>query len=505
MALTQSYAVHSTTQTFYGTLADYQYFNSIGNPVRAGTVIVDASTTPNTVLGISDGKGSFTGQLTNSQLAQVQALVSGAGNAALAASAPLRRILQTVRSPRYSMTVSSDAPTVALQTANAAPGAWVTPLSNAVRHMAARTQGSGGLLDLNSVVYRYAPSIYQAQGGSYQCNDGTNSAFYMPGSPSAPVGAENFTSAVTGFVTDSPYFGIPHNISAGRVLLLIDGKPHAETPATMGNGQYMTFAFGARRKREIVVIAGPYGRLAEVCIGPNDTISPFDTTTGSFTAGVMTDSYGQVASSGFASFYDEALYRVGCINIVRSSVGGTGYSADNSGALGAEIFPASSRLAYMLSQAPDMGLFAGGINDAWPTGAYGDTAAGIAACMSAYRAAVPTGLMLALAPFAPSETVGQGSTPQAIRAAILSRLQADTGPWVFIDNLNGGWLTSWGNSGGYGRWQTGTGKNGTTTGSGNGDLYVSSDGVHPSTAGADYLAVRLSDQLRQAILSLSKV
>ena len=37
---------------------------------------------------------------------------------------------------------------------------------------------------------------------------------------------------------------------------------------------------------------------------------------------------------------------------------------------------------------------------------------------------------------------------------------------------------------------------------GNGDLYLKADGVHPTVAGAMYLATRLATDLRQALLAL---
>lgn len=57
----QSNTVHGTTQTFFGTLADYQGYAARNLPVRPGTVVMDASTTPATFLGISDGAGGLSG------------------------------------------------------------------------------------------------------------------------------------------------------------------------------------------------------------------------------------------------------------------------------------------------------------------------------------------------------------------------------------------------------------------------------------------------------------
>uniref|UniRef100_UPI003FA78381 hypothetical protein n=1 Tax=Salmonella enterica TaxID=28901 RepID=UPI003FA78381 len=77
-------------------------------------------------------------------------------------------------------------------------------------------------------------------------------------------------------------------------------------------------------------------------------------------------------------------------------------------------------------------------------------------------------------------------------------------PWVFLDNLAGGWRNSAGaQSPGSGTgWQTGTGTVASPRGDGNGDLYVSADGTHPSEAGADYLGDTIAAQLAPAIAAL---
>ena len=71
------FGLAGTSQVYKMDLASYQAFSTQGNPIRSGCIIVDPTTTPHTVLGISDGAGGFTGGLTPAQVAQVQSLVSG--------------------------------------------------------------------------------------------------------------------------------------------------------------------------------------------------------------------------------------------------------------------------------------------------------------------------------------------------------------------------------------------------------------------------------------------
>jgi lysophospholipase L1-like esterase len=118
----------------------------------------------------------------------------------------------------------------------------------------------------------------------------------------------------------------------------------------------------------------------------------------------------------------------------------------------------------------------------------------------------PTTVLVAAGPWCPSQTnaTQSGGTYPGIRDKIYAGIQTISGPWCFIDNLLGTWVNSSGASGDAGNiaWQTGTGKVGATTGNGNGDLYVSSDGVHPNAVGVDYLADRLAASIRDSILAL---
>jgi hypothetical protein len=51
-------------------------------------------------------------------------------------------------------------------------------------------------------------------------------------------------------------------------------------------------------------------------------------------------------------------------------------------------------------------------------------------------------------------------------------------------------------------WYSGTGKVGATTGAGNSDIYVDTDGAHDSLAGSDYKALRSAAAIRTAITSM---
>jgi hypothetical protein len=74
-----------------------------------------------------------------------------------------------------------------------------------------------------------------------------------------------------------------------------------------------------------------------------------------------------------------------------------------------------------------------------------------------------------------------------------------------LDNIRGSWKTSKGTSRSAlrGPWQTGEGNKGAPTGVGNGDTWLNSDGVHPSTpVGITGLAEVLTSELRAALASM---
>jgi lysophospholipase L1-like esterase len=182
-------------------------------------------------------------------------------------------------------------------------------------------------------------------------------------------------------------------------------------------------------------------------------------------------------------------------------VGGSGYYANNAG-----VTPTTNnflqRLSYstLANQDFTVHVTCGGINDA-------DTA-NVATNSTAYftllRSMYPTTVLVATAPWSPLQSNATSGPYPGVRDKIYAGMSAVNGPWCFIDNLLGTWVNSTGKSGSAGNltWQTGSGRAGATTGTGNGDLYVSSDGTHPSTAGIAYLADRLTTSIRDSILAL---
>ncbi|KDP85184.1 hypothetical protein CF70_015095 [Cupriavidus sp. SK-3] len=92
---------------------------------------------------------------------------------------------------------------------------------------------------------------------------------------------------------------------------------------------------------------------------------------------------------------------------------------------------------------------------------------------------LPNTVIFVLGPWSP----GSPRTDQrdAIKAAVGTRAN-----FYFIDNVAQ-------------QWQTGTGNVADPKRDGNGDLYVSDDGTHPSAAGHIYLAGKVADAVKQVL------
>lgn len=318
---------------------------------------------------------------------------------------------------------------------------------------------------------------------------------------------------------------------AGRdvyATLIVDGNTYASAryiSRTLTGGveglplaadnTYVRFDFGTRAPRNVSLYCRSSLGPCAIAVGAGDTLQPWDRSSEVSMAG-QSDSYGGVRSTHWADnglFYRAAM-RLGIAHLDIDAIGGTGYAPNNANADTRNAGNAfAARLPAMTRVAPDLFFTAGGINDnnslaAPPLYASGAAArAGYDAAVTSYfaqlRAALPETVLAAVGPWQPNAAF----YPDVARAkadTILAALQAQPGPWVFLDNLAGGWRNSAGaqSSGSGTGWQTGTGTVASPRGDGNGDLYVSADGTHPSEAGADYLGDTIAAQFMQAIAAL---
>ena len=278
---------------------------------------------------------------------------------------------------------------------------------------------------------------------------------------------------------------------------------------------YVRFDFGSNATRRVSLYAASSQGPCAIAIGKQDSLSPWDRSSEpSFCA--MTDSYGQARGVTFAMGgpFWEAASVLGIPHLDLNAIGGTGYAPNNGSADARDPGNAFvARVAEGAATVPDLVLTGGGLNDnnsfaAPPLYASAiDAKLGFETAVQTYfrdlRAALPDALLVAMGPWAPVESIPVDAVAQSKADTILAALRSIAGPWVFLDNLRGGWINSAGASApATGRgWQTGTGNVGQPRGDGNGDLYVAADGVHPTPAGCRYLGGVIAAQLRAAILA----
>ncbi len=308
-----------------------------------------------------------------------------------------------------------------------------------------------------------------------------------------------------------------------RASLLADGR-HA-TPrfiATTSSGGvagaaldnyncYTRYEFGSLATRRISLYTFSTQGPCAIAVGAGDAISAWNRADAPAMA-ALADSYGGSRGTHWwtAGIFHEAAVRLGIAHVHADARGGTGYARN-----AVQLDPAmtfGARLPAATATAPDLFVTAGGINDNNrlddpPYATAQEARDGFEAAVRAYfrdlRTALPGAVLAAIGPwhpnaaFYPQPALDKADT---IRAAVSQQ----SGPWIFIDNLRGGWVNSSRASApptGLG-WQTGTGTVANPKGDGNGDLYVSADGTHPSEEGCRHLGEQLATALKAAIRAL---
>jgi lysophospholipase L1-like esterase len=278
---------------------------------------------------------------------------------------------------------------------------------------------------------------------------------------------------------------------------------------------WVRFDFGSAAIRQISIYARSSQGPCAIAVAANDLLEAWDRS-GEASFGAMADSYGGAFAPhwGVSGPFWEAAALLGIAHLDQDAARGTGYAPNNANVDARNPGNAfRARLASNVNALPDLFLSAGGINDnnsiaapplyASAADALAGFNAGVAGFYQDLRAALPVAVLAATGPWAPRQVIPTDPVAQSKADTIRAALQAVGGPWVFLDNLNGGWVNSAGAfSAPEGPWQTGTGNSGAPAFDGNGDLYLAADGVHPSEAGNVYLGTRIAEGLRAAILAL---
>jgi lysophospholipase L1-like esterase len=248
---------------------------------------------------------------------------------------------------------------------------------------------------------------------------------------------------------------------------------HTGVP-TNGAAYHTKVDFGSRAVRYIRLELLQGGGFGGLKVGPNDTVWKPSVPVGPKVV-VIGDSFteGTGSTTAFLGYVQYLAAYLGWVNVTNSGLGSTGYLAAT-GTIpgpGTPKMPFSGRIqGDVINQSPDIVIFAGGINDAAQQGLQN----AVESVHKQVRQALPSSLIITLGPFWPRSTGYLTSERNAIKAGSASYSD------LFIDTEG---------------WFTGTGRVDATTGSGNADLYTSSDTTHPTVDGHKYIAYRIASEL----------
>jgi hypothetical protein len=156
------------------------------------------------------------------------------------------------------------------------------------------------------------------------------------------------------------------------------------------------------------------------------------------TAVAVGDSYGGYNTSSVnitRGIFRDALNRAGVTDVAVDQIGGTGYKAKYGNQNGLE------RLPTAIAWAPEVLLTVLGINDPGTSegGTYAQAEANVTAYYTQARAGLPNAVILATGSWCPDENNAYtvGGNAQLMGGYILAALRSISGPWAYIDNING--------------------------------------------------------------------
>lgn len=298
-----------------------------------------------------------------------------------------------------------------------------------------------------------------------------------------PTGfAQTQATAALEFMFDGSEFEIYCRDDTATIRIMVDGEYVSYTATaltTSGANRHILVDFGIAAIRHIRLETASLA-LRGIKVPPTSTVWRPATRTEPRVI-MLGDSYlGGVDGIGL-----NLGHFLNWPDVWEDNVGGTGYLKVNGiyealpDRLDTDLFPHN----------PDIAIIAMGLNDqtTYTESQIQTAAEGV---FDSIRSTLPDAILIVVGPWWPSgsPTTGIINTRNAIQTAANGRAH------LFIDNIG---ATAAGVS--TLGWITGTGKIGSTTGSGNADLYINADGTHPSAAGRLYLANRLARSIVAAM------
>lgn len=282
--------------------------------------------------------------------------------------------------------------------------------------------------------------------------------------------------------SDAPILEIGVGGGTGRYRLFVDGVPISiagtAAPADFAY-HYIKFDFTTSAHRSFVLECEKYVEFGGVRVGPSYSV--WKTAYDPLRLMMVCDSYGDGvgADSYLNGFSCQVGLRLGVQDTWINAESSIGYLQDG---LVSEKLPSEKLTGDVIAYAPDWVAVCLGIND------IGKTPSTLQSTVTTYfqnmLTALPNTIVTVMGPWrAPSQTPAQNIS-DAIKAGV--QAQAGYGGRImFYDTFAEGWQS------------TGAGKVGATSGNGNSNIYISSDGVHPVQAGHDYLAARTASAIKR--------
>lgn len=344
--------------------------------------------------------------------------------------------------------------------------------------------------------YRGAVEI-QNDGSDYEQYESTPGG----GDSTGNRGGTYFAATIT-----SRYVSV--GTEAGNTMQLQVGGGYVREPLSWpANNVHNIVDFGSVAPRSIVFRGGASFLNAGFCADQGATIVPYDFMAGRTSWAFLGDSY--LTSAALASAgcqMPELLMRLcGGGASVTTAILGSGYSAAGNGV----PFDSAVRAGIVAQPGADVVCVAGGMEDSWPTaaGTGKDTLAAVQKTLRDARSGTPSALLVVVSPWAPKQSVAaaSGSAAKSIRAAQLAELALTAGPWLHVDPIDGTWRASNGRTrpAPTGAWQTGDGRVGATTGTGNGDTWVANDARTLTDAGVAGVCNLFSEAFRGGVAALA--
>lgn len=328
--------------------------------------------------------------------------------------------------------------------------------------------------------------------GNFTVGTGTPDSTYVLPISRYPNTRTNLASSQStysvSFGTDATAFQFRLNYqTAGHIRISVDGRQLTELMqpvggSSAGSTHLLTVNLGVAKPRVVRFDCSvvPFGG---VFLPPTATMwQPFQPVKRAMVLGdSLSGGSAMNTALGAGTWFTRSMLMLGYEDAWQEGIGSTGYITAGT----AVVF--QDRVSVDVTPwAPDVLFIWGGYNDNGGSQPAIDTAADL--LYSTIKTALPNTVIYVIGCWSPTGSPGSGitNTDNTLKAS------AAAANLPFISPLTGQIYDSTGTLvATHGAWITGTGTTSSPTGSGNADLYIGSDGVHPTDAGHAYIARRV--------------